>query len=363
MMRKVLFILDDLEGGGAERVFVNIANGFVQNNIAVEFLTGNKLGIYLNILNPAIPVMEVGGKSLLSYLTVFPQIFRKNNYTHIFTASHYAATAAIISKKLTRITGKIYLTHHYAHPAVRQLKYLKGDAILKLIHFFVTPHANKIIAVSKGSLEWLRKFSHHPLQQATFIYNPVFDDAIYSLAAEPVNFPIAVRDKILLLHVGRLAVQKDHITLIGAFRIFKQTHANAVLFILGTGPLQSMLENYIGTNELSSCVFLIGFESNPYKWMAKCDVLILSSVFEGFGNVLVEAMALGKTVVSTNCPSGPEEILNKGEFGYLCPVKDPFELSNAISKAVASPFDKDLIKAYSQQYRINTIVKKYIEIL
>ncbi|MEP7106626.1 MAG: glycosyltransferase [Ferruginibacter sp.] len=362
-MRKVLFILNDLEGGGAERVFVNIANGFAANSIRVAFLVGKKKGTYLNILNPCIPVIEAGGTTLLKYLITFPGIFINNNYTHIFTASTYTGTAAIISKMLTRIPGKIFLTHHYSLPASRPLKYLPGDAILKLIHFFITPHANKIIAVSKGSLLWLRKFSHHQLQQGTFIYNAVFDDTIYSLAAAEVNFPTAIKDKIVLLNVGRLAEQKDHATLLKAFCIFRQTHMNAVLFILGTGPLQLMLDNFIREHELSSCVFLMGFEPNPYKWMARCDVLILSSIYEGFGNVLVEAMALGKTVVSTNCPSGPEEILHEGKFGYLCPVRDPLGLSDAISRAVAFPFDQDLIKESSKRYKIDEVLKKYLEII
>ena len=235
-MRKVLFIINDLGGGGAERVFANIANGFANNNMKVEFLLGKKTGGYLDMLNPSIPVIEVGGTSLLKYLITFPRIFIKGNYTHIFTASHYASTAAIISKKITGIPGKIYLTHHFSYPKSRQLKHIKGDTILRLIHFFITPHANKIIAVSKGSLEWLRKFSHHKLQQGTFIYNPVFDDDIYLLATEHVKFPIEIKDKIVLLNVGRLSEQKDHITLIKAFSIFKQTQANAVLFILGLGP-------------------------------------------------------------------------------------------------------------------------------
>jgi glycosyltransferase involved in cell wall biosynthesis len=362
-MRKVLFILDNLEGGGAERVFANIANGFVENNIVVEFLLGQKKGVYLKILNPSIPVIEVGGTSFASYLGSFPRIFRKNNYTHIFTASHYTGAAAIISKKITRIPGKIYLTHHYAHPQVRQLKHLKGDVVLKLIHGFITPFADKIIAVSKGSLAWLRKFSQHELPQATFIYNPVFDDAIYEMAAERVHFPVETNNKIILLNVGRLAEQKDQVTLIKAFCHFRQIYPNALLFILGEGPMRSVLEAHIKENNLGDSVFLMGFQPNPYKWMATCDVFILSSIFEGFGNVLVEAMAFGKTVVSTNCPSGPEEILNGGESGYLCPVKDHVALSNAISKAIMSPLDKDVIRAACQQYKINEIVKKYIELL
>ena len=362
-MTKVLFILDDLSGGGAERVFVNIANGFADNNIVVEFLVGEKKGVYLNLLNKTIPISEVGGTTLFKYLTTFPRILKRNNYSHIFTASHYASSAAIIAKKITRKQAKIYLTHHYSHPASRPIKYLKGEVILKLIHFFITPHADKIIAVSKGSLDWLRKFSHHKLRQGTFIYNPVFDDTICALAVEQVNFPTDIKDKIVLLTVGRLSEQKDHLTLIKAFGVFKQIHNNALLFVLGTGPLQLMLENYIEENGLSDCVYLMGFQVNPYKWMAKCDVFILSSIYEGFGNVIVEAMALGKTVVSTNCPSGPAEILQDGALGYLCLVNDPVAMSASIEKALQKPIDANILQQSATQYTISEIVKKYIEIL
>lgn len=362
-MKKVLFILDNLEGGGAERVFVNIANSFVENNIEVQFLAGKKTGVYLDILNPRIAVMEVGSTTLLAYLRTFPRIFRKHQFTHVFTASHYSGTAAIISKRITGTAAKIYFTHHYAFPATRPLKYLKGDIILRLIHFFITPYADKIIGVSKGTLEWLRKFSHRKLPQGSFIYNPVFDDTIYSLASEQVDFPIDVENKIILLNVARLTEVKDQETLIDAFDIFKQTHPGALLFILGTGPMQSKLEKYIRVKELSASVFLMGFQTNPYKWMARCDVLILSSISEGFGNVLVEAMALGKTVVSTDCPTGPREILNHGEFGYLCPVKDPAALADTISKAVVAPLDPELVKKSSKQFTIKAIVEKYMDIL
>ena len=110
-------------------------------------------------------------------------------------------------------------------------------------------------------------------------------------------------------------------------------------------------------------MFLKGFEINPYKWMARCNVFILSSIYEGFGNVLVEAMALGKTVVSTNCPSGPSEILQNGKYGYMCNVNDPMGLAASIIKAIQNPIDENILRLTSYQFRSTEIVKKYIEIL
>ncbi|MDO9373194.1 MAG: glycosyltransferase [Ferruginibacter sp.] len=362
-MKKVLFILDNLEGGGAERVFVNIANGFVKEHIDVEFLLGKRQGIYQGILDKSIPVHEVGGMSLLKYIRFFPAFFRQHKYTHIFTASHYPAAAAILAKKMSSVNAKIYQTHHFSHPPRRELKYLKGDLLLKAIYFFLTPAAHKIIAVSKGSLSWLRRFSHRSLRQAMHIYNPVFDESIYEKAKEPLTMPVSTEGRTILLNIGRLSEQKDQLTLIKAFQLYLKYDPQAILFIVGTGPLQSQLESYIKTYELQKEVILAGFQDNPYNWILACDVFVLSSKYEGFGNVIVEAMALGKTVVSTDCPSGPAEILEDGRLGFLCPVGEPVLLAEAIRKGVTCQLDSTLLGEVSKQYMTPAIIQQYIAVL
>jgi glycosyltransferase involved in cell wall biosynthesis len=234
---------------------------------------------------------------------------------------------------------------------------------LKLLYYCTARFADKIIAVSKGSLEWLRKFSHCKLPQAIVIYNPVFDNSIFSLAKEEVDFPVDVKDKMILLNAGRLSEQKDQHTLLKAFKILKAENPDAILIILGTGPMKEELDDFIDQHKLQDDVKLVGFQANPFKWMNKCDVFILSSKYEGFGNVIVEAMALGKTVVSTDCPSGPAEILHNGKLGYLCPVQDPECLAATISAALKSPLDKAMIRKSAGQYTINNIIKQYLEIL
>jgi glycosyltransferase involved in cell wall biosynthesis len=362
-MKKVLFILDNLEGGGAEKVFVNIANGFVDNNIPVELLLGQKKGVNLSLLHPSITVSETGSTNFFDYCRSFIRVFKNNNYSHVFTASHYPGAAAILVKKYLGIKAKVYQTHHYAYPNKRERTHWKGDMLLKTIYYFTAPWADKIIAVSKGSLEWLRKFSHRKLPQGSYIYNPVITDNIYSLAKEKVDFPIDITGKTILLNAGRLSEQKDQVSLIKAFEIYHKKNPNAVLFILGTGPLENELKQYINVKKLQDYVFLQGFQNNPYKWMAKCDAFILSSKYEGFGNVIAEAMALGKTVVSTDCPSGPSEILEDGKLGYLCAVQDVEAMAAAIEKAISNPFDKEILAQASNKYKTNVIVQQYINTL
>jgi len=116
-------------------------------------------------------------------------------------------------------------------------------------------------------------------------------------------------------------------------------------------------------NRLRDTVILAGFQQNPYRWIANCTVFVLSSKYEGFGNVIVEAMALGKTVVSTDCPSGPAEILDGGRLGYLCAVQDPPGLAAAISQAVRKPIDPTLLEQESRKYMVEPIVQQYLELL
>lgn len=189
--------------------------------------------------------------------------------------------------------------------------------------------ADQIIALSQGVAEDL--ISHVPkaLGRVTVIYNAGFDRAILNMAREPLN--VERPQAPLFVACGRLVKQKDYPTLLRAFaRLRMEEEPN--LWILGRGPEESELKNLARDLGIADKIIFLGYQDNPFKYMARADVFVLSSAWEGFGNVIVEALALGLPVVCTDCPFGPSEILNDGEYGDLVSVGDVAGLANAMKK-------------------------------
>lgn len=216
-MKRVLFVLPNLAGGGAERLFVNIANGFQGNGIETELLPGKKEVVYFDILHPAIPVHDLGTNSFSGYMKKLPFFLKKNEYSHIFTISYYLNVSLFIVKKLYNLTPLIVLNQQYFNPFSTSAKFLKEDFILTIIHRFFTHWVDKIIAASDAGLKWLRQKTRKKLSQALVIHNPVFDDNIYIKAKEEISFPFERPGKKILLYIVRLVKQKDQVTLIKAF--------------------------------------------------------------------------------------------------------------------------------------------------
>jgi glycosyltransferase involved in cell wall biosynthesis len=159
-----------------------------------------------------------------------------------------------------------------------------------------------------------------------------------------------------------LEVQKDFNTLITAFAVLRRSR-HAKLVILGEGSLRDKLEAQAFRLGVADDILMPGFQSNPYAWYATADVFVLSSVHEGFGNVLVEAMACGTPVVSTDCPSGPAEILENGRYGRLVPVSDPISLAKAIKEQLDAVQDLNLVRARAREFSVEAAVDAYIKLI
>ena len=230
----------------------------------------------------------------------------------------------------------------------------------------VFPKADAIVAVSHGVADDLSMQAAIPRHRITTIHNPVVTPDLLDHAREPIEHPwFAPGAAPVVLGLGRLHPQKDFPTLLRAFARVR-TQRDVRLVIFGDGKTT---ENRHGLLELAARLGvtddfdLPGFVDNPFAYMARASVFVLSSTCEGFGNVLVEAMACGCPVVSTDCPSGPSEILDGGKYGYLVPVADPIALSEAITATLNTSPKRDKLRRGSERYTLDRAVEKYLQVL
>jgi len=358
---EIAFFLPNLQGGGAEKVMVNLANAFSTRGATVDFVLGKAEGPNLEKLYPAINVVDLGTSNVFGWLEPMIRYLKGCKPRIVMSGLHHANLTTIMAKNLSGVDSKIIVTVH------GQLSQDVGNSrkkLAKAIPFLVRklyPKANKIICVSQGVADELINRYGLPEQKIQVIYNPVLTDDIFEKAEEPIDHPwFQLGQSPVILGVGRLTPAKDFQTLIKAFDIVYKARP-AKLLILGEGPERESLQSLIKELNLENDVALPGFVENPYKYMKHTNVFVLSSRWEGFGNVIVEALALGVPVVSTDCPSGPAEILEKGKWGRLVPVGDPKSLADAILEAMNDERGKGIERA--KEFSLEKIASQYLELV
>jgi glycosyltransferase involved in cell wall biosynthesis len=226
------------------------------------------------------------------------------------------------------------------------------------------PQVDRIIAVSNGVKESLIQTGNVPESLIQTIYNPVITPAVLQQMEVPANHPWFEQSHIpVIISAGRLTKQKDHATLLQAFATLRK-QMPAKLLILGDGEERPILERLAQKLNIQDHISLPGFVENPFSYMKRADVFVLSSRWEGFGNVLVEAMACQTPVVSTDCPSGPSEILENGKYGSLTPVGNADMLANAMLEMLNRPFPvARLLYERAMEFSIETIIPQYFDAL
>jgi glycosyltransferase involved in cell wall biosynthesis len=361
--KKVLIILDDLSGGGAERIFVNIANEFVSQGIDTEFLLGQKKGVYFDILEKSIVVHDLDAKSFYDYIKKLRSFLKGKPYTHIFTATHYISSAAVLAKKRLKHTAKILATLHYNLPYQLSILRLPQRLWMKYLNGFFLKRADEVIAVSQGVAEGFQKGTGIKRPDIKVIYNPVFDDSIYEKAAEDVANPVFNNGKKTLIYVGRFAEQKNPALLVKAFQLVLKERNDIQLLMIGQGGLEPEIKKMIRDLQLEDNIHLPGFQKNPFAYIARSDLFVLSSIYEGLPTVLIEALALGVNVVSTDCPNGPDEILGQGVYGWLAKNNDADSLASAIKNALANPKKHFLLKERAMYFHKKNIIPEYLNLL
>lgn len=355
-------------GGGIGRVLVNLGNAFTERGVSVDLLLGNSESPYLQQLSPQVRVIELPTTHALSGLPALAGYLRRERPAAINTDSIRVNVLALRARSLAQIASRqplrVCATLHntYSHALATRSPAKRRTQLARMRRFY--PYNDAVIAVSRGVAEDFLDLAPLPQSRMHVIPNPVVTPEIERMAALDPGHPwLTPGQPPLLLAVGRLHPQKDYPTLLQACAGLPRSTAWRLL-ILGEGEQRLQLERLIGELGLTGRAALGGQVDNPYAYMARARLLVLSSAWEGFGNVLVEAMAVGTPVVATDCPHGPGEILDKGRLGRLVPVGDAGALAAAISDALVQPAPApEILRAATEPYRVATVAEQYARLL
>ncbi|MBE3581288.1 MAG: glycosyltransferase [Thermoanaerobacteraceae bacterium] len=360
--KKIGLFLPSLRGGGAERVMVNLARGFAEQGLKVDLVLAKAEGPYLSQLPPDVRVVDLRASRVLASLPGLVCYLKRERPAVLLSAMDHANIVAIWARKIAGVSCRLVVSVHTTlSRATDNASNIRSQFMPRLIRWFY-PWTEAVIAVSQGVADDLVKTTGLPRELIKVIYNPIITPELIEKAKQRIDHPwFKPGQPPVILSAGRLTKAKDFPTLIHAFAHVRAERP-ARLMILGEGEERPGLEALVRELGLEDDVSMPGFVDNPYAYMARAAIFVLSSAWEGFGNVLVEAMAVGTPVVSTDCPSGPAEILEGGKWGKLVPVGDVEKLAEAIIENLKRDMSID-IKQRAEDFRLDVILKSYADIL
>jgi glycosyltransferase involved in cell wall biosynthesis len=359
---RVAFFLGSFGGGGIERITAHLAHNFVKLGVQIDLILNRADPTHLWQMPIETRIIDLKAANLYLSLPGLVHYLRQDRPIALLAADHYLNEIALLAKRLARVPLRLVVAeHNQLSQTARNATKLKGR-LTPLFARYLYPWADGIVAVSDGVAKDLAATALLPMDRIETIYNPVINDRMLANAKEPVEHDWFNASEIpVILGVGKLEQQKDFPNLIRAFAKVRQTRP-ARLVILGWGPDKSELEILIQTLGLDADVALLGYVENPYAYMTKSSVFVLSSAWEGLPTVLIEAMALGIPVVSTDCESGPAEILAGGKYGYLTPVGDSEALAEGILQVLDGQL-KSIDPDWLDQFGVEMATQKYLKIL
>lgn len=366
--KKIAFLLTSLEMGGIERTTVNLAIGLEAHGFQVEMFVIDTRGELINQIPSTIRLIESNANTfssigIMSHLIEFVKYIRSNRPTAIITERSSENFLSICALLLSRIDTTLIIRENGFHSPAGQTMVGPKATFLRYSSKLTYNFADHIIAVSRGVQNDLQNHLILPNKQVKLIHNCVVTDKLIEQSNEDVSNRWFLDPNIeVVLSAGRLVRAKGFDTLVKAFELLHNKR-KVRLVILGDGPQRSKLEDLIHSYELSDKVILPGTVSNPYKYMSKASVFVLSSLREGLPTVLVEALACGCPVVSTSCKHGPVEILRDGRYGELVPVNDKFALANGIERSLNNPPSPAILRRRSRDFSAEAIVPEYVRLL
>jgi glycosyltransferase involved in cell wall biosynthesis len=341
---KLLCLIPNLNGGGAERVMLYLLQGLDRKGFDITFGVSKLEGEFADQIPSDVRTVNFGHERTFKVVPRLAQMLRKDKYDIAYSMTSMNM-AVILARDLSRARLPLVLgaRNHYTRSLAVESRHPRlFRNVIKTLY----PRAEMVIGVAKGTCDDLvENFNVRP-ERARTILNPLDLQRIQRLAKEDPGHPWLApgAERKTIVTVGKYMEAKGHFDLIEAFRKVKP-ETNARLMIVGQGPLKEQMERRIAELGMTDDVALVPFQKNPFAFMNRATVFVLSSHWEGFPNVLSEAMASGAPVVSTRCPSGPDEIIDDRVSGLLVPVAKPDVLASALTEILKD----DNLRARLQQ--------------
>ncbi|NWG23442.1 MAG: glycosyltransferase [Pseudorhodoplanes sp.] len=358
----ISFFIQDLRAGGAERSVVRLVNGIAERGFDVDLVLVNRTGPFLSELNPKVTVVELPQQRTLTAALGLRAYMARSKPAAIVSSMTHTNVAAIIARLGASWRPRLVVVEHnnfQQNRAIRRgLARLSYEAVPLLYRF-----ADVVAVVANDMRESLAKAARIPAQAIETLYNPVVTPelAVKAAAAPAHPWLTPPLERPVFVGVGRFDRQKNFPLLIEAFAIARK-RMPCRLVILGEGTLRPQLERLVAEAGLESDVDLPGFDANPFSILSRATALVMSSDWEGLPTVVIEALACGCPVVSTDCPTGPREILQGGEYGRLVAPGDAAALADAMIATAREPIDRDRLKERAAAFNLDRAVDRYLEV-
>ena len=392
--KHLAIFIPSLAGGGVARVMLHLAKAFVVQKHKVDIVVCQTTGPYLSTIQPPLRVVALKSSPqwqgriralwadpkgrialllpiLLPYkppkaLRCLPDLInylRDNKPDAVLAAKTHTNLVALWARRHASAPTRLVVSERTnLSTTVKISKKWRWRFVAPLLHRLY-PWADAIVCVSDGVANDLSRQTGIPRDSISTIYNPVLIPKVTEQSRAVIDHPwFAPGMPPVILGVGRLVPQKDFTNLSKAFALLRVKRPCRLL-ILGEGRERPQLEALAKELGCAADVSLPGFVDNPYAYMARASVFVLSSAWEGMPNALIEALACGCPVVSTDCPSGPREILDHGAFGPLVPVGNESALADAMLAILDKPPERQRLQVRAEEFDIDRISRRYLQAL
>lgn len=358
--RRIAVLLPDLRPGGAERLHLNLARAWIARGFEVEFVVRLARGELLAELPVGCSVVSLNANRVRGAVLPLVRYLRATPPRVLLAAMWPLTAVAVLAARLAGFRGRVLGSEHSPLSMAYANRGVFHRWFLSVSQRWAYPRLDAAIGVSGGVTDDLAHGSGLPRALFTVLHNPAALGGVRAQMDCPVDLAFVPRP--IFLTVGTLKRVKRQDLLIDAFARLPPDR-KGTLCILGEGPERGALSAKVQALGLEGAVLMPGFIADPGPWYAASDVFVLSSDYEGFGNVIVEAMEYGLPIVSTDCVAGPSEILEGGRYGTLVPVGDTQALSDAMRAALVAPIEKATLQARARDFGLDVVAERYLDLL